>query len=190
MSDHALTEAETGRVAEVFETHRRFIESVAAAQVNGDHTEAVEIVQAVAVRLCRRLGGFRGSADLRTWLYRVTVNAARDRRRSQVREARGVARYLARPVDPDGDIAEPHEAALVRDAAADESAARVRDAVAALPDDERRVIMARYGLGPHARGERTHRAVGVLLKIGTSTSSVIEQRAIARLRAQLSRQPE
>jgi DNA-directed RNA polymerase specialized sigma subunit len=66
----------------------------------------------------------------------------------------------------------------------------VRAAVAALPDDERRVVMARYGLGPHARGERTHRAVGALLQIGTSTSSVIEQRAIARLRAQLSRQPE
>jgi RNA polymerase sigma-70 factor (ECF subfamily) len=64
-------------VADVFTTHQPFIESVARRHApSGDHVQ--DIVQAVGVQVCRGLNGFREEAQIRTWLYRVTVNAAID----------------------------------------------------------------------------------------------------------------
>lgn len=117
--DLVLTEEARARVADVFESNRRYIEAIAIQQVGGDHTEAAEVVQDVALRLCRKLQTFRHSAALRTWLYRVTVNAARDRMAAVRRRSRGRvdleddemerARLEANPaaiLDPDDHVTE------------------------------------------------------------------------------------
>lgn len=48
----------------------------------GDFHEAQDLTQDLCLSLPARLAGFRGQARLTTWLYRVVINAAHDRRRS------------------------------------------------------------------------------------------------------------
>lgn len=72
-----LTEAEAARVADVFLEHQQFILNV-ARQFAHDQEDVPDIVQSVGVKVCQHLNGFRGQSELRTWLYRVTVNVARD----------------------------------------------------------------------------------------------------------------
>lgn len=47
----------------------------------GDRAEAEDLTQDICLALPKKIGGFRGSARFSTWLYRVAVNAAHDRRR-------------------------------------------------------------------------------------------------------------
>jgi RNA polymerase sigma-70 factor, ECF subfamily len=44
-----------------------------------DAEEARDLTQEVFLQAFRNIGGFRGEADLRTWLYRIAVNQARNR---------------------------------------------------------------------------------------------------------------
>ena len=44
-----------------------------------DPEEARDLTQEVFLQAFRNIGGFRGDADLRTWLYRIAVNQARNR---------------------------------------------------------------------------------------------------------------
>lgn len=76
--DHpkGLSPTERARVAEVFVDHRQFVENVARQYAPGPQ-DVPDIVQAVGVQVCRSLAGFRGQCQLRTWLFRVTVNTAR-----------------------------------------------------------------------------------------------------------------
>lgn len=108
-----LTEADAARVADVFQTHQRFIENV--VRQHAPTPDAVpDIVQTVGVRVCQGLNGFRGDSELRTWLYRVSVNAARDYYRQEVNQLNAidaVARdyweqaHQATRVDPDDTVA-------------------------------------------------------------------------------------
>lgn len=84
-----LTEAERERVADVFSSHRAFVESV-ARQHSPSPDDVPDIVQTVAVQVCRSLNGFRDESQLATWLYRVTVNTARSHYRREVRLGRVV----------------------------------------------------------------------------------------------------
>jgi RNA polymerase sigma-70 factor (ECF subfamily) len=88
-----LTEAEQHRVERVFTEHRRFIENV-ARQHAFLPDDVPDIVQAVGMKVCQSLNGFRGDSELKTWLYRVTVNTSRDhyhRERRQLRAAEAIA---------------------------------------------------------------------------------------------------
>lgn len=84
-----LTEADAARVADVFQTHQRFIENV--VRQHAPTPDAVpDIVQTVGVRVCQGLNGFRGDSELRTWLYRVSVNAARDYYRQELNQLNAI----------------------------------------------------------------------------------------------------
>jgi RNA polymerase sigma-70 factor (ECF subfamily) len=48
--------------------------------------DAEEVVQDVFLTVVRKGGGFEGQAALATWMYRVTMNAALNRRRGKRRE--------------------------------------------------------------------------------------------------------
>ena len=53
--------------------------------------EAEEITQEVCIKLARSIGEFRGDAALSTWIYGITLNAARDfQRRNRRAESREV----------------------------------------------------------------------------------------------------
>jgi RNA polymerase sigma-70 factor, ECF subfamily len=54
-----------------------------AWRLTGSRAEAEDLAQDIFAALPAKLRAFRGEAKFRTWLYRVTVNAAEDRRRRQ-----------------------------------------------------------------------------------------------------------
>ena len=116
-----LSEAEAGRAADIFVEHRRFIERVARQNAPGDD-HVPDIVQQVGIQVCRGLNGYRGDAEVRTWLYRVTVNVARDHyqaeRRHLLRPRAAVqAEPLPEPIiDPDEVAIRGERLAALRDA--------------------------------------------------------------------------
>ncbi|ASP19558.1 RNA polymerase sigma factor CnrH [Antarctobacter heliothermus] len=50
-----------------------------AVKLTGSRTEAEDLAQDICAALPAKLQSYRGEAKLTTWLYRITVNAARDR---------------------------------------------------------------------------------------------------------------
>lgn len=52
-------------------------------RVTGRREEAEDLTQDICAALPAKLAGFRGDAKVTTWLYRVAMNAAHDRRRKQ-----------------------------------------------------------------------------------------------------------
>lgn len=52
-----------------------------AYRLTGDRSEAQDLAQDICLALPAKLGSYRQTARFTTWLYRVTVNAAHDRRR-------------------------------------------------------------------------------------------------------------
>ncbi|MCL4797390.1 MAG: sigma-70 family RNA polymerase sigma factor [Bryobacteraceae bacterium] len=46
-----------------------------------DQTEASDVTQEVFLKIFRNVGSFRGQSSLKTWIYRIAVNEAHNRRR-------------------------------------------------------------------------------------------------------------
>ncbi|MEM0923215.1 MAG: sigma-70 family RNA polymerase sigma factor [Pseudomonadota bacterium] len=92
----------------------------------GDRSEAEDLAQDIALGLARKIRGFRGEAAFSTWLYRLVVNAAHDRRRRVGRQAR-----LAQ------DFADIDALRRAGDQARAAEAVWLSEALAALPDDLR-----------------------------------------------------
>jgi RNA polymerase sigma-70 factor (ECF subfamily) len=63
--------------------YRAHVDRVArwAARLGGPAVDVEDVVQDVFMVVHRQLPGFRGDAALPTWLYRITANVVRDRRR-------------------------------------------------------------------------------------------------------------
>ncbi len=59
-----------------------------AFRLTGRREAAEDLTQDICLALPAKLGGFRGEARFTTWLYRVAVNAAHDRRRRAATHAR------------------------------------------------------------------------------------------------------
>src|SRR6185503_14999826 len=56
-----------------------------ARRMLGNDADAEDVTQDVLLQVIRKLGTFRGEADIATWLHRVTVNAALAHRRKRAR---------------------------------------------------------------------------------------------------------
>jgi RNA polymerase sigma-70 factor (ECF subfamily) len=54
-----------------------------------DPADAADVAQEVFLKVFRNLDNFRGQSSLRTWIYRITVNEAYNRRRWLFRHRRG-----------------------------------------------------------------------------------------------------
>jgi RNA polymerase sigma-70 factor, ECF subfamily len=112
---NGLTPDEAARVAEVFESHKRFVENV-ARQHAARPDDVPDIVQAVGMKVCKGLNGFRGESELTTWLYRVTVSTACDHFRNEQRQTRAIEAVMAlrtresTTVEP---MMDPDQAAIV-----------------------------------------------------------------------------
>lgn len=57
-------------------------------RLTGSQAEAEDLTQDICAALPAKLRNFRGDAAFTTWLYRIAVNAAHDRRRKQATHAR------------------------------------------------------------------------------------------------------
>ncbi len=81
----------------------RFIFRV-AFRVLGHRSDAEDVTQTVCMRLATALPGFDRRASFTSWLYRITINAARDFLRSQMRRQKltdGAAAFVSEHVEPE-----------------------------------------------------------------------------------------
>jgi RNA polymerase sigma-70 factor (ECF subfamily) len=90
------------------ERHYDFVHAV-AWRWSGNVSDAEDIAQDVCVRLGSAIRGFRGTSRFRTWLYTLTLNAARDHRRRQARDARNLHAYASDPAALAGAAAEEQD---------------------------------------------------------------------------------
>ena len=84
--------------AELVTEHQRMVYQLSLNLLN-DHNEALDLSQEVFLRVFRTVHSFRGHSALRTWIYRIVVNQARNRQRWWRRRHRGAA-GLARSAHP------------------------------------------------------------------------------------------
>jgi RNA polymerase sigma-70 factor (ECF subfamily) len=82
-----------------------------------DPEEARDLTQETLLQAFRNIAGFRGEADLRTWLYRIAVNQARNRWRWWKRKRRDRTVSLDAPVGGEGSA--PLSAGLTDESARD-----------------------------------------------------------------------
>ena len=68
------------RVADLYLLHAQTV-SRWASRLGGPAIDVEDVVQEVFLVVHRRLDGFRGDAHIKTWLYRITANVVRWRRR-------------------------------------------------------------------------------------------------------------
>ena len=107
-----------------------------AFRMLGSRAEAEEIAQETFLRAYRTLPEFRAEARLHTWLYAIASRLCLNRLASADRRlARDAGEALAQAPSPEPDAAVALERAEREEA--------VRDAIAALPDDRRIVVILR-----------------------------------------------
>jgi RNA polymerase sigma-70 factor (ECF subfamily) len=129
--------------AELVERHQRMVYQL-ALHLLGDHNEALDLSQEVFLRVFRTLHAFRGRSALRTWIYRIVVNQARNRQRWWRRRRRSDQVSLDEHLRHHGDvIAEQDLNEPDRLLGRKELAARIWVALDALPFDQRSAIVLR-----------------------------------------------
>jgi RNA polymerase sigma-70 factor, ECF subfamily len=128
--------------AELVSEHQRMVVQL-AMNLLGDHDEALDLSQEVFFRVFRTIRRFRGQSSLRTWIYRIAVNQARNRHRFWRRRHRGEQVSLDEHVAAHGEFVCGAAWMPDRVFAQKELADRLRVALARLPFDQRTAIVLR-----------------------------------------------
>jgi len=149
----------------------------------GDHNEALDLSQEVFLRVFRTIHNFRGQSALRTWIFRIVVNQARNRQRWWRRRHRAQQVSLDEHIRDHGDLPEQGNGSspdrlLGQKLLAD----RIRDALDQLPFDQKSALVLREIDG------LSYDEIGFSLGVAVGTVKSRLARARESLRAQL-RQP-
>jgi RNA polymerase sigma-70 factor (ECF subfamily) len=138
-SDSELAARAKGGDREAFgtlvERHYAFVHRVAYRWC-GRKADAEDIAQEVCARLGRAIRGYRDGGAFTTWLYAITLNAARDHARKCARETAGTAAFgvhVRVMGESAGEAEDPVEALWA--------------AVRQLPDKQREAVTLVYGEG-------------------------------------------
>src|SRR5580765_4520799 len=91
--------------AELVSEHQRMVYQLSLNLLN-DHNEALDLSQEVFLRVFRTIHGFRGQSALRTWIFRIVVNQARNRQRWWRRRHRSQQVSLDDHIRDHGDLPE------------------------------------------------------------------------------------
>lgn len=102
-------------------------------RILGSEDEARDLCQETFLKAYRGLAGFRGEAKFSSWLYQIAVNLCRDR----MRRRRGRVLVSLDDVPEAGDPVESAQTLAERR----ELAGAVAAAVAALPEEQREIIV-------------------------------------------------
>jgi RNA polymerase sigma-70 factor, ECF subfamily len=128
--------------------------------------DAADVTQLAFVRAFRGLAAFRGTATVRSWLYRIAINCAlswlRDHRREQPAELDDEALTEASPV--------------IAQISAGDDRARLRRAIAQLPPKQKLVLELRVF------DDLPFREVAELAECSENTAKVNFHYAVKRLR--------
>jgi RNA polymerase sigma-70 factor, ECF subfamily len=129
--------------AELVGEHQRVVFQL-ALHLLGDHEEALDLSQEVFLRVFRTIQGFRGQSSLRTWIYRIVVNQARNRQRWWRRRHRAQQISLDQHIARYGDVfAGSGMTSPDRVLAQKELAVRIWSALEHLPFEQRTAIVLR-----------------------------------------------
>ena len=146
----------------------------------GDHNEALDLSQEVFLRVFRTIHGFRGQSALRTWIYRIAVNQARNRQRWWRRRHRAQQVSLDDHLRDHGDFPEQNDLVSPdRLLGRKELASRIRTALDCLPFDQKTALVLREIDG------LSYDEIGFSLGIAVGTVKSRLARAREALRAQL-----
>lgn len=155
---------EESACAELVAAHERMVFQL-AMHLLGDRDEALDLSQEVFLRVFRTLHAFRGQAALKTWIYRIVINQARNRQRWWRRRHRSDQVQLEHHVLDHGDLRQPGDTdSPHRALARKELATRLWSALNELPFDQRTVIVLREidGLSYDEIAESLNVAVGTV----------------------------
>ena len=165
--------------AELVAEHQRMVYQL-SLNLLGDHNEALDLSQEVFLRVFRTIHGFRGQSALRTWIYRIVVNQARNRQRWWRRRYRSQQVSLDAHLRDFGDFPEQTDGASPdRMLGRKELAERIRTALEQLPFDQRSAIVLREIDG------LSYEEIGFSLGVAVGTVKSRLARAREALRAQL-----
>ena len=128
--------------AELVSEHQRMVVQL-AMNLLGDHDEALDLSQEVFLRVFRTIHRFRGQSSLRTWIYRIAVNQARNRHRFWRRRHRADQVSIDEHVAMHGEFLSGGDATPDRMLAQKELAERLQRALDGLPFDQRTAIVLR-----------------------------------------------
>ena len=147
-------------------------------RIVGSEEDARDLCQEAFLKAYRHLGTFKQEARFSSWLYQIALNLSRDR----LRRRRGRTMVSLDEVDEDGRVMtqsgpSPFELVEGRDLGR-----RVAAAVAALPEEQREVIVLKEYQG------LTFLEIAQVLDVPISTVKTRLYRGLVLLRARLERE--
>lgn len=164
--------------AELVAEHQRMVYQLSLNLLN-DHNEALDLSQEVFLRVFRTVHSFRGHSSLRTWIYRIVVNQARNRQRWWRRRHKAQQVSLDQHIQEHGELPETVDSGPDRLAGQKFLAERIRVALDGLPFDQKTAIVLREIDG------LSYEEIGFSLGIAVGTVKSRLARAREGLRAQL-----
>lgn len=154
-----------GRFAELYERNFHAVYAYIARRVH-DRSQAEDLTAHVFQQALANIGKFKWrGAPFVTWLYRIAANAIADQARKKSRETPETELTTNTAVDPDLEQVE-RRAQLFR-------------AVEALPEDQRKVILLRFG------EEKSIREIAESLDRSEGAVKQLQFRGLENLRARL-----
>ena len=164
--------------AELVSEHQRMVYQLSLNLLN-DHNEALDLSQEVFLRVFRTVHSFRGHSSLRTWIYRIVVNQARNRQRWWRRRHRAQQVSLDQHIQEHGDLPEAVDHGPDRLVGQKQLGDQIRVALDGLPFDQKTAIVLREIDG------LSYEEIGFSLGIAVGTVKSRLARAREGLRAQL-----
>ena len=154
-----------GRFAELYELNFHRVYAYVARRIQ-DRSEAQDVTAHVFQQALANIGKFKSrGAPFITWLYRIAANAIADQTRKKSREVAEIEGTTNTSVDTDLEQTERR--------------ARLFSAVEMLPEDQRRVILLRFG------EEKSIREIAVDLNRSEGAVKQLQFRGLENLRARL-----
>ena len=165
--------------SELVSEHQRMVYQL-SLNLLGDHNEALDLSQEVFLRVFRTIHTFRGHAALRTWIYRIVINQARNRQRWWRRRHRSQQISLDDHIRNHGELPESGNGASPdRVLGQKQLAERIRTALDRLPFDQKTALVLREIDG------LSYEEIGFSLGIAVGTVKSRLARAREALRAEL-----
>lgn len=165
--------------SELVSEHQRMVYQL-SLNLLGDHNEALDLSQEVFLRVFRTIHSFRGQSALRTWIYRIVVNQARNRQRWWRRRHRAQQVSLDEHIRNHGELPEQSDGGSPdRMLGRKELADRIHAALERLPFDQKTALVLREIDG------LSYEEIGFSLGIAVGTVKSRLARARESLRAQL-----